>query len=70
MGKRKRNGEWAVIFAEVPPALKAWLDAQAVANHRSSTAELIVILEGNLDPCHRPVAAAPKKPPGKPKRKK
>lgn len=54
MPRRPREGEWAVIYAEVPPILKAWLDAQADANHRSITAELITLLEAALDVKHRP----------------
>ena len=67
MPKRKRPGDWAVIFAEVPPVLKAWLDAQAKANHRSATAELTHILESHLDPKHKTEAPAANK---KPKAKK
>lgn len=48
MPKRKRPGEWAVIYAEVQPNLKVKLESRAKRNHRSATAELITILEAVL----------------------
>jgi hypothetical protein len=43
--RRTRPGEWAIIFAEVPPVVKAVLEERAAANRRSLTAELTVLLE-------------------------
>jgi hypothetical protein len=60
MARRTRPGEWATLYVEVPPELKEWLDAQAVANRRSMTAELIMLLERGLDPQYKP--ATPDKP--------
>lgn len=50
MARRSRPGEWSIIFAEVPPELKARLEAQAAANQRSATGELIYVLGKYLDP--------------------
>ncbi len=51
---RPREGEWVVLYTEVRPHLKAWLEAQAEANHRSAASELITLLETHLDPKHQP----------------
>lgn len=51
---RNKKSESVVIFAEVSPELKAWLEAQAIANRRSLTSELKVVLENSLDPAHKP----------------
>jgi hypothetical protein len=64
MPRRKRPGKWSVIFAEVPPELKDWLDAQARASRRSTTAELMLLLETHLNPAHKP-APPPAKPRGR-----
>jgi hypothetical protein len=45
MPRRPRPGEWAVIYAEVPPELKGKLLAMANRSRRSLTAELTVALE-------------------------
>ena len=45
MPRRKRPGEWAVLYVEVPPELKAKMQAIADRHRRSLTAELIVALE-------------------------
>lgn len=50
MARRSRPGKWAVIFAEVPPDIKARLEAQAAVNQRSATGELIHLLGRYLDP--------------------
>lgn len=48
--RRKRPGEWAILYAEVPPVVKAALERRAKANRRSATAELIVLMERDLAP--------------------
>jgi hypothetical protein len=45
MGRRKREGDWSIIYAEVPPELAARLEALARKNHRSKAAEVIMWLE-------------------------
>jgi hypothetical protein len=64
MPRRKRPGVWAILYAELPPALKAKLDARAVRLRRSTTQELIVILESAMvdEPEPSTVEAKPAKP--------
>ena len=62
MPRRPRPGEWATLYAEIPPDLKAWLECQAKANMRSATAELITLLRSGLDPKHQPAT------PGRPRK--
>lgn len=45
MTRRKRPGEWAIVYAELPPPLVDWLKARAKGNLRSMTTELRAILE-------------------------
>lgn len=45
MPRRKRSGEWTVLYAELPPALVDWLRLRADRNLRTTTAELRAILE-------------------------
>lgn len=49
MPRRKRPGEWAVLYAEIPPALKERLESQAIKNNRSTVGELIELLNKHLD---------------------
>ena len=53
MARRKRPGEWAIIYAEIPPALKDKLQAKADANRRSLTSELIVAIESHTEDAPR-----------------
>ena len=59
--KRTRVGTWATLYVEVPPALKEWLETQALANRRNLTGELILLLETHLDPRHKPTKRKEKK---------
>lgn len=59
MPRRTRPGEWAVIYAEVKPDVKAWIESEAQANNRSATAELLTIIQ---EAKAAREAARPKKP--------
>jgi hypothetical protein len=48
MPRRKRPGEWTVLYVEVPPALKAQMQAKADENRRSLAAEVMIALEKHV----------------------
>ena len=41
MPRRKRAGDWAIFYAEVPTWLKAAIEIQAKEHHHSATAEFL-----------------------------
>jgi hypothetical protein len=74
MPRRTRPGEWAIIYAEVPPPLKRKLEAMAVRNLRSVTGEITLALNKHTadepDPAGGPEPEkAPAKKPKKSPRK-
>lgn len=56
MPRKPRDESVEVLYLEVPARLKRWVEAQARANRRSTTAEAIRVLETSLDPAHQPPA--------------
>lgn len=59
MPRRKRPGNWAIIYAELPPDYKAWLEAWAAKNNRSMSGELKTMMEAAGCPHHLPDGPAP-----------
>jgi hypothetical protein len=44
MPRKKREGEWRTLYAELPADLLDYLDARAARNNRTKTGELSQIL--------------------------